>query len=35
VARSGAIRVAESVLGVSRCRVVDTAEAAADSTSPR
>jgi CBS domain-containing protein len=35
VARSGAIRVAESVLGVSRCRVVDTAESAADSTSPR
>jgi CBS domain-containing protein len=35
VARSGAVRVAESVLGVSRCRVVDTAEAAADSTSPR
>ena len=25
VERSGAIRVAESVIGVSRCRVVDTA----------
>ena len=35
VVRSGAIRVAESVIGVSRCRVVDTAEAATDSAQPR